>query len=272
MQPAAVFLSYAAEDRLHAQALVAALEHEGIEVWWDQHLKAGDNFPPEIEARVRAAPCVVVMWSVASIKSRWVRAEATIGGNRGVLVPLLVDSIEPPLEFTNLQALDVSDWLRSPTQDITDKLVAAIRSRIGQDELAPPSKVSDRIAELQRHLLMAPDSRALRVAAYELEEITKRQPGNVSARLLHDDYREAMRRDEGRAYRDMSVGRAGLGRAAIIFGVLVIIASIAISRFLAYDILHSVLLGLAIVVATPFVVLIPLYLYDWIAAKRRRGS
>lgn len=282
MQPAAVFISYAAEDRTRARAIVAALEREGIEVWWDQRLRAGDHFPPEIEAKVRAAPCVVVLWSVASTQSRWVRAEATIGANRGVLVPLQVEICEPPLEFTNLHTLDVSGWLRNPSQDITDELVASIRARIGQTEVAPHPKATDRVAELQRHLLMAPDSRALRAAAYEIEEITQRQPGNVSARLLHDDYREAIRRDEQRAehrsYR-MPSAPAGARWAAFVFGGLVILASIAIGRMFGYGMFYSGLLGLALVVAAllalaliPLIMLGAVSVYDWITKKKRRGT
>ena len=36
-----VFLSYKAEDRKRVRPLVAALEAEGLTVWWDAHIEAG---------------------------------------------------------------------------------------------------------------------------------------------------------------------------------------------------------------------------------------
>ena len=40
---------------------------------------------------------MVVVWSEHSIESEWVRSEVEEGVVRGILVPVLVDDVQPPL-------------------------------------------------------------------------------------------------------------------------------------------------------------------------------
>ena len=62
-----VFLSYKAEDRPSLAPLVAALEAEGLAVWWDVHISAGTNWHKEIEQHLDNARCVIVAWSKRSV-------------------------------------------------------------------------------------------------------------------------------------------------------------------------------------------------------------
>jgi hypothetical protein len=84
---ARIFLSYASEDRDRARELAADLETLGWAVWWDHKLQAGKTFAGVIESEIKKSDCVLVLWSKASITSRWVRDEANEGLERGVLVP-----------------------------------------------------------------------------------------------------------------------------------------------------------------------------------------
>ncbi|MEE4302150.1 MAG: toll/interleukin-1 receptor domain-containing protein [Pseudomonadales bacterium] len=70
-----IFLSYASEDRERVRPLVAALEAEGLSVWWDRELRPGPSFDLEIERAIEAARCVVVVWSEHAVASEWVRSE-----------------------------------------------------------------------------------------------------------------------------------------------------------------------------------------------------
>ncbi len=63
-----------------------------------------------IEDAINAARCVVVLWSEESIKSDWVKEEAAIALERGILVPAKIDPISPPLGFGRIQAADLTDW------------------------------------------------------------------------------------------------------------------------------------------------------------------
>lgn len=105
-----VFISYAREDRDHADKLSSALEARGWSVWWDPRIPAGQSFDETIERELETADCVVVMWSKHSILSEWVKNEASAALDRGVLIPALIDDIKPPLAFRRRQAADLVGW------------------------------------------------------------------------------------------------------------------------------------------------------------------
>ncbi len=105
-----VFISYASEDRESAFKVASALEARGCSVWWDRKIKAGQTFDQVIERELETAKSVVVLWSARSISSEWVKNEAAVAAQRGVLVPVLIDSVKPPLEFRRKQTADLVGW------------------------------------------------------------------------------------------------------------------------------------------------------------------
>lgn len=124
---ASIFLSYARDDLPTAKRIAAGLEAAGHSVWWDQHIGAGSRFSKEIDAALKAADLVVVLWSRSSVESTWVQDEAAFGRDRGRLLPLAIDGAEPPLGFRQFQALPITRSARK-----VDTVVAAIASRLGQ--------------------------------------------------------------------------------------------------------------------------------------------
>ncbi|MCH9669954.1 MAG: toll/interleukin-1 receptor domain-containing protein [Gammaproteobacteria bacterium] len=99
-----IFISYAREDRAVAQAMAAALDSRGWSVWWDREIRSGEAFDRVIEEALSRARCVIVLWSSASISSRWVRAEAAEGLRRKCLIPIFIEDVRPPLAFRRLHA------------------------------------------------------------------------------------------------------------------------------------------------------------------------
>jgi hypothetical protein len=91
---------------------------------------------------------VVVAWSTTSTKSEWVGEEAAVGKKRGVLVPVLLDHVEPPFGFTARQALD----LTSLEPERLDRLAAAIIPLAGPASKRPDL---DKFARLPRSLIAA---------------------------------------------------------------------------------------------------------------------
>jgi hypothetical protein len=105
-----VFISYAQGDESRAAELAAALESKGWSVWWDRHIPPGRTFDEVIEQALTQARCVVVLWSTESVRSRWVRAEASAAADRGTLVPAIIEPVTIPLEFRRVQAADLTNW------------------------------------------------------------------------------------------------------------------------------------------------------------------
>jgi len=106
-----VMISYARADKARVELLASLLEANGHSTWWDKELLAGGAFRGEIEQEIRRAQVVVVIWSAASVKSEWVRAEARLAHNLRKLLPtktldLVTDSI--PLPFGELSTIDVT--------------------------------------------------------------------------------------------------------------------------------------------------------------------
>jgi len=105
-----VFLSYASEDRDRARALADVLTRQGWTVFWDRTIAPGMVFDEVIGDALRAAGCVVVLWSRASIVSSWVKEEADDAAQRDILVPALIDDVPLPLGFRRVQAARLIGW------------------------------------------------------------------------------------------------------------------------------------------------------------------
>lgn len=107
---AEIFLSYSRVDRPTAQIIAEALETEGFSVWWDKILRAGQTYDEVTETMLRESHVVVVLWSQTSVKSTWVRAEATQGQRNCVLVPAMIEDAERPIMFELTQTADLIGW------------------------------------------------------------------------------------------------------------------------------------------------------------------
>jgi tetratricopeptide (TPR) repeat protein len=139
---AGVFLSYDRDDTDRARPLAAALEKAGHSVWWDLHVRGGAQFGKVIEEALNAADAVVVLWSVNSIESAWVKDEAAVGRDSGRLVPVSLDGTEPPLGFRQFQTIDFSRLRRRGRAAEIANLLAAVEAlKAAGDELVshPPA-------------------------------------------------------------------------------------------------------------------------------------
>jgi TIR domain len=105
-----IFISYKKEDAGRVIRMVEALRAEGFDVWWDHGIKAGSEWDRSIHKELYAAKVVIAIWSKASVAAPWVKEEATVGKNRGVLLPAKIDEVDPPLGFMMIQAADLVGW------------------------------------------------------------------------------------------------------------------------------------------------------------------
>lgn len=158
---AAIFLSYAREDRPTVEKLARVLEHAGHDVWWDRHLDGGEEFSAEIETALDQSDAVVVAWSQQSVKSRWVRDEASVGGDSGKLVPVTIDGSLPPMGFRQFHTLDLTGWKSARRDERTAELLRSVERRLkGAAAREAPAPVAKR-----RPRLPAPRVPAVSIAA-----------------------------------------------------------------------------------------------------------
>lgn len=105
-----IFISYSREDHLAAERLAEALKSNGWSVWWDPDISPGEFWDELIERELANVSCVVVLWSATSVNKQWVKAEATEAQARGILVPVFIENVKPPLAFRQIQAAPLADW------------------------------------------------------------------------------------------------------------------------------------------------------------------
>ena len=136
-QPACdVFISYKSEDRSRLQALVAALETEDLNVWWDARISGGARWREQIERHLDNARCVIVAWSRGSVgpEGHFVRDEASRAMRLGTYLPILIDAVDPPLGFGEVQALPLQGWKGNVDDPRFQDLLLAVRARISGEE------------------------------------------------------------------------------------------------------------------------------------------
>lgn len=155
-----VFVSYKREDETRVARIARALEAAGIEVWWDRGLPGGESWHANIEAKLEAAGCVIVVWSHGAVApdGQFVRDEARRGLARGNLVPVKIDPIKAiPLGFGEAQSIDLSHWKSDPRDPFFQDLVATVRAKL---EGAPVPRPKGPTARVARRLLLGGASSA----------------------------------------------------------------------------------------------------------------
>lgn len=128
-----IFLSYSSKDKARAEIIAEALEARGCSVWWDMVIPPGQTFDEVIEQELDAAKCVIVLWSHKSVKSKWVKTEASEGDRRGILVPVLIEEdVKIPLAFRLIEAANLIDWEGTLPHPEFDLLVDSISKILGR--------------------------------------------------------------------------------------------------------------------------------------------
>ncbi len=122
-----IFVSYARADRARVAPLVAALEAQGWSVWWDPEISPGQEFDRQIAQELEGAKAVIVVWTPASVDSRWVRGEARLAADRGVLVPVRFEHARLPIDALALHTTDLDDWQEDLRSAAFQQLTRALR-------------------------------------------------------------------------------------------------------------------------------------------------
>jgi hypothetical protein len=132
-----IFISYASADRERARLLAEALAKRGYSVWWDRTIPPGRVFDEVIQEAIQGARCMIVLWSAESVRSNWVKTEASEGAARGILVPALIGEVAPPIEFKRIQSANLAQWAGDGAHAEYRNLLDAVDRLMKQAPRAP---------------------------------------------------------------------------------------------------------------------------------------
>src|SRR5580704_14021880 len=131
-----VFVSYARRDKARVAPLVAAIEAKGWTVWWDPEICPGQEFDRQIAAELKIATAVLVVWTLDSVESRWVRGEAREGAERGILVPVRFDRAEMPIDVRTFHTTELDEWDEDPHSPQVQEVIRALGAMIARKSAA----------------------------------------------------------------------------------------------------------------------------------------
>lgn len=166
MPNADVFISYKRDQRPQVEKIAERLQELGLTVWFDAWLESGTSFDEEINQEVRSAKAVLVCWTASAVGSRWVRAEALIGLERGVLTAASLEPVELMPPFNLIHAEDLAGWqgnvthlnwcrlvdrikkfVHSPHPPVTARMSFVSEPKVRFNRMPPPRK-GERWAEV----------------------------------------------------------------------------------------------------------------------------
>ena len=109
------FVSYSHLDSGEVYSIISAMQDREMNIWFDEGIQVGDEWPEEIGERLIGCEAVIVMLSSNSIKSANVRREVNMAmsENKKVIVVLMDDVPLSPgmkLQFGMYQMLDAGKF------------------------------------------------------------------------------------------------------------------------------------------------------------------
>lgn len=106
-----IFISYSRKDLAMVSKLARTLEASGYSVWWDvSGLFGGQAFDEVIQHQLSTAKCAIVVWSPDSVKSKWVRSEASFADDRGILLTTIYREALVPIPFNTRHNENLLGW------------------------------------------------------------------------------------------------------------------------------------------------------------------
>jgi tetratricopeptide (TPR) repeat protein len=172
------FISHSSADTAVARDVEAALSQHGIEAWLDRSdLEAGPLLSDTLLGAIRGSRVLVLLWSKAAARSRWVAAEllSAFHMNR-FIVPCSVGKAPLPFFLQRSTSLRVeagsADWIDALVRSVAkaprsaNRLPGILRSPSGdllkavKDIADAQSRVLDRLGDRQVPKALALQARA----------------------------------------------------------------------------------------------------------------
>ena len=171
-----IFISYSHKDKEYAHKLEKALKRKGFEVWLDDRIDYGSQWPKTIAEELDGCEALILIMTAYSYGSDWVQNELTRAKRkRKNIFPLLLEGDEPWLSVETTQYVDVTDG-KLPTKDFYDTLAKVVPT----SEAAMPTNLFKKLPplfhsrfELDAEYILIPGGR------YKYQGKTEKEVPNV---------------------------------------------------------------------------------------------
>ena len=127
-----IFISYSSTDKTIVKRIAGLLEKKGWSVWWDRQIPIGRKYDTVIETEIQNAGCVLVVWTERSIKSEWVKNEASEAAAKEKMVPMVLETVTLPLAFRRIESAMLIDWKGEEDHPELEILYSSISNIIGK--------------------------------------------------------------------------------------------------------------------------------------------
>ncbi|MBC7827215.1 MAG: toll/interleukin-1 receptor domain-containing protein [Chitinophagaceae bacterium] len=201
MEAQKVFLSYSRADSEFALKLATDLRTAGANIWIDQlDIAAGDIWDLEIEKALAACQSIMAILSCSSVASNNVLNEIYYALEEGKKVlPIIIDECKIPFRIKRLQHIDVRKNYDQGLNRILQALNLSQKSNDANSSIpSPPKLIEDTIrleesawqqvqkeeslSSYRNYIKNFPQGRFLQEAAEAINELKKRDSGNITNR------------------------------------------------------------------------------------------
>lgn len=106
-----VFISYSRDDKERVEWIVDNIAAARFDYFVDTQMPSSVQWESYIKRKISDSACLLVVWSDRSVVSSEVKKEVFEALRIGkVVVPVRIDRMPPPNEFSSLNVIDLSEW------------------------------------------------------------------------------------------------------------------------------------------------------------------
>ena len=151
-----VFLSYARAEADAVQPICDWLTNSELKVFYDlDEIEGGDEFPKRIEDALRTSRTVIACFSETYFTRRWCKVEVNWAWEAEILIPVLIEDFEVPIQFRTTNYINLSDWQGESQHPNLRKLKTAIKKTSGLQSSLPieSTPISNGATPISAHML-----------------------------------------------------------------------------------------------------------------------
>ncbi|MDX2078615.1 MAG: HEAT repeat domain-containing protein [bacterium] len=195
-----IFISYSHVDKDFVEKLVEHCHIADIDIWWDDSLKAGEYWSPQIDEAITNASAMILILSPNSSVSPYVTYEWAFAKGLGKkIIPVMCESINRDTQLeANIDTIKQQYGVKLPQPQIHPDFILSHRIDLSGQNNTPQTwkKLINQIHEVLGNFLLtnlspyAPDAVKIAYADLKSSDGGKRKNAILSLSLIESPYAE----------------------------------------------------------------------------------